>query len=1138
MAVFAVWLVLIYLVNYSFGGTIQKFEITTTSTNPISEPLIATLFWDGSGYQCDFITSGGAAAKYECSASLPWTTISLLPIISANIPYYIKLERESSIYEISSIAITTDVATYTINEFCIHDKMRCTFDQITGFSSTSLCTQFEPKNKYNLLAIGGNTKFKLLYIDLKNNVELGGSSNQEGNVRPPRLSYIGIKSGGSASTGKIISISAQWDNELYGCSFNGFAENFADTCAPQNMACPGASDFWISVHNPDQDGDGLKIQGVYVVNENFETYQIKGDLLCHASGIFGSPCKAELLLGGGSTNPNLLSFSLPDCLFNYSDIDISYATIDATNGWNLEDAQLTTFNFPLSEKMMMYSDYGWDSSIGQYGGPLQDVSMTCPPTPEPTTSPTSQPTQTPSLNPSKSPSKYPTNSPIIDTSNPSKAPSKTPTTAPIVVGVALECFNITGGVSAVDIAPGGSFLSWCTTTNELWTKNISDSAAIKVDTLNFDCNDLEIINSDTMFALSNEANNLYYKDNSEWQSTFGKANDISGTLDGSLWAVDHDERIWRKANNQWLWELYEGNLDSISAVNYAEAWGIFGNFAYQTREDILQTNPTDPWVQKGTQNLETINVNSKGEAYGLDSDGKFYKWNEIENEWIIVNDNHIFGTILCNINDCYGIEIGSSNQICHLVPGTSSGCGSNNVECANDEFCIFSDCVKCYTTKKGETKGCSNDEICGDGICEEETCGGTVCVPPSKCTANNQCVECEGRIDCVDAQIGDTCISNNCYTKCGNKICSSLEVCVNDICVSQQCAALSCPFGYICNREETKCIQCEGKVDCDSQESCISNVCYSYCESNTGKKVNCEQGTTCNLATDQCTGNRRMLLEIDDYCDDSIECLDELVCWTKKNTCEQCISNADCGDPASWVCVGETNDNNNYCHPRCLPEPHFYCKDELPVCKTIGECVACTDNDSGSCENGQVCVNNQCKDCTNENTGICTINQKCIDNKCIDKNICGDDYCKDNYEVCAEDTKECVECTKDEHCSGKVCDTYKRECGEECGNTVCIAPKHCFNNEYCAGCGDKNDCDDEEDCVKGMCQRKLLSYRPGQCRRGHAKVHGDPHFKTFDGAIHSYQGLYWDNYYYMVPCKGQDQYVPFRLIGHHIASNR
>ena len=52
----------------------------------------------------------------------------------------------------------------------IADGMQYTFDKIIFNEYSGIkCNQWDSKNKYNVLAIGGDTRFSLLYIDFRNN---------------------------------------------------------------------------------------------------------------------------------------------------------------------------------------------------------------------------------------------------------------------------------------------------------------------------------------------------------------------------------------------------------------------------------------------------------------------------------------------------------------------------------------------------------------------------------------------------------------------------------------------------------------------------------------------------------------------------------------------------------------------------------------------------------------------------------------------------------------------------------------------------------------------------------------------------------------------------------------------------------
>ena len=64
--------------------------------------------------------------------------------------------------------------------------MQCTINQvISNEDSGSSCNQWTSKEKYNVLAIGGDTKFTMLYVDFKIFGQRFANTIMEGGVRPP-----------------------------------------------------------------------------------------------------------------------------------------------------------------------------------------------------------------------------------------------------------------------------------------------------------------------------------------------------------------------------------------------------------------------------------------------------------------------------------------------------------------------------------------------------------------------------------------------------------------------------------------------------------------------------------------------------------------------------------------------------------------------------------------------------------------------------------------------------------------------------------------------------------------------------------------------------------------------------------------
>ena len=69
--------------------------------------------------------------------------------------------------------------------------MDCTMSLVIGDEySGSFCNQWRSKQRYNKLALGGDTKFVLLYVDFEIFGTRFANKNIEGGVRPPSLVNI------------------------------------------------------------------------------------------------------------------------------------------------------------------------------------------------------------------------------------------------------------------------------------------------------------------------------------------------------------------------------------------------------------------------------------------------------------------------------------------------------------------------------------------------------------------------------------------------------------------------------------------------------------------------------------------------------------------------------------------------------------------------------------------------------------------------------------------------------------------------------------------------------------------------------------------------------------------------------------
>ena len=92
--------------------------------------------------------------------------------------------------------------------------MQCTINKVMSDENSGLfCDQWRSKHKYNELAIGGDTKFDLLYVDFKIFGDRFDNELVEGGVRPPNLLQAGFRTGGGVSPSIYLSI--QWDSAFY-----------------------------------------------------------------------------------------------------------------------------------------------------------------------------------------------------------------------------------------------------------------------------------------------------------------------------------------------------------------------------------------------------------------------------------------------------------------------------------------------------------------------------------------------------------------------------------------------------------------------------------------------------------------------------------------------------------------------------------------------------------------------------------------------------------------------------------------------------------------------------------------------------------------------------------------------------------
>ena len=236
--------------------------------------------------------------------------------------------------------------------------MQCTINNvIADEDTTQFCDQWNSKHKYNKLAIGGATKFELLYIDFEIFGTRFDNTIMEGGIRPPNLIQAGFY--GNSFPGTELTTSIQWDQQFYqGQQVVSNAltyYSFNITNPEQTLSCPGIeSDYWISFYNEDTQNPVL-IGSVAFIDETMRQYKFEN--ICQSDGEWNThtskdePCPdpnypdyklpnfaktTDYWVAVGDNNNNnwfdyLYPFILPDCVYNHPD-QVNNETVIVTDG--------------------------------------------------------------------------------------------------------------------------------------------------------------------------------------------------------------------------------------------------------------------------------------------------------------------------------------------------------------------------------------------------------------------------------------------------------------------------------------------------------------------------------------------------------------------------------------------------------------------------------------------------------------------------------------------------------------------------------------------------------------------------------------------------------------------------------------
>jgi hypothetical protein len=210
----------------------------------------------------------------------------------------------------------------------------------------------------------------------------------------------------------------------------------------------------------------------------------------------------------------------------------------------------------------------------------------------------------------------------------------------------------------------------------------------------------------------------------------------------------------------------------------------------------------------------------------------------------------------CEDDDCDGAtdENPDSGSLCPT--------GTICLDCACARPCADSEFAPCPT---GRVPQVGSDGAC---FCVTPRCNATTCAGETNSNDAGEVVCAPG----MDGVPTCTCRNNECTFPCDGVICTGLTVChpSTGICVANDCRALGCPTGQICDRIAVECVDdpC-ADAGCAVEQACRSGTCETSCA-----RAVCEHGERC--ASGEC---------VDDPCADT-----------------RCATGAAC-DPSTGACV-------------------------------------------------------------------------------------------------------------------------------------------------------------------------------------------------------------------------------------------
>jgi hypothetical protein len=339
-------------------------------------------------------------------------------------------------------------------------------------------------------------------------------------------------------------------------------------------------------------------------------------------------------------------------------------------------------------------------------------------------------------------------------------------------------------------------------------------------------------------------------------------------------------------------------------------------------------------------------------------------------------------------------------------------------DCDDNNECTLDFCRKGICEYQDIQSACDDGLFCTAGdVCSGGRCVGkdTPC-PGERCDEERDaCVECVLDADCDDGFF-----------------CNGAERCLpTGVCTA---GPAPCPMGKICDEDANECLSCNSNADCGDGDPCTTDRCQE------GGCVHTPvaDGSPCNdllfcTRIDACFGG--VCVGSGDPCPAGRTCHED------RNTCVECLLDADCDDDNPCTTEG--------------------CDASAAVCFR--------GSNTDPCDDGLFCtVDDRCKD------GVCTgLPRPCAGGApCNEATMqcaqCADDADCDDANPCTADSCLLGVCRNEPGSSGKACDD-----GLFCTKTSACRDGHCVG--LGAPCPVGSRCDEIEDlCVPAPVTLSLI----------------------------------------------------------------